>query len=121
MEASDETLETLFWRDEILQIMFWLRGEGIGEAVSPRDLLSFLGIAEDQARSVLEQMVETAFVEHLPETSDRYRLTEWGIQEGGRHFAEEFAGMTNQGHGECNDPNCACHTLGPQACEHHIN
>jgi hypothetical protein len=44
------------------------------------------------------------------DTSGEYRLTPPGRREAARRFAEEFAPMLNQGHGECSDPDCDCHT-----------
>lgn len=120
MEPPDETLDAVFWRDEILQIMYWLRGEELGEAVSPENLVAFLGIDAEKAREHMERMVEDGYLSIVIGAPGFYELSEWGMTEGKRHFAEEFAGLTNQGHGECNNPDCACHTLGPAACEHRL-
>lgn len=114
---SHDPLDSLYWRDEILQIMFWYRGEGFGEAVAPADLLTFLRLDEPIARGHLEQMVAEGYV--APAPGGRYALTELGVREGGRRFADEFAGLTNQAHGECNHPGCDCKTLGPAACLGH--
>ncbi len=122
MDNAGDILEPIFWRDEILQIMYWLRGEGLGEIIAPRDLVSFLQIDEASARGHLLEMQAEGYVV-CPENAsagDHFTLTEFGIQEGQRLFAAEFAGLTAQGHGECNNPDCACHTLGPDACEHHL-
>ncbi|MEO6223862.1 MAG: hypothetical protein ABIP90_11495, partial [Vicinamibacterales bacterium] len=47
-----------------------------------------------------------------------FKLTEQGRREGARRFADEFAPLLSQGHGECNDPNCDCHgnPLGASEC-----
>jgi hypothetical protein len=51
--------------------------------------------------------------------SDFYKLTEIGVKEGGRRFADEFDGMLKQGHYECNDPDCDCHDPDSDAqCKH---
>lgn len=125
MENAEDILEPIFWRDEILQIMYWLRGEGLGEVIAPRDLISFLQIDEEAARSHLLKMKAEGYVSN-PENAnakdllDRFQLSDFGISEGKRLFAAEFAGLMAQGHGECNNPDCACHTLGPDACEQHL-
>ncbi len=111
--------DDLFWRDEILQILYWLRGEGLAEAASLDDLLTFLSAEEGLIRVHLEQLVCDGYAACTGGTPGRYRLTEMGLAEGGRRFAEEFAELTHQGHGECNDPDCFCKTLGPQACTLH--
>jgi hypothetical protein len=112
----EDPLDDLYWRDEILQIMYWLRGENLGEVVSAEDLSPFLGESGEFIQPFLEGLVEEGFAERIEDGELRYQLTEMGIKEGGRRFEEEFTGLTNQGHGECNNPNCFCKTLGPAAC-----
>ncbi len=113
----DNPLDDLYWRDEILQILYWFRGEGLGEAVTARDLLSFLGAEEPLVEHHLQRLADEGYVARQEGEPPRYQLTEWGVAEGGRRFADEFAGLTGQAHGECNNPNCSCQTLGPEACE----
>ncbi len=120
MGSADSSLDALYGRDEILQILYWLRGESLGDSVTARDLVPFLGADGALIQKHLEQLVEGGYAERL--SGDRhtmYRLSESGVKEGGRRFADEFAGLTGQAHGECNDPDCACKTLGPEACESH--
>ncbi len=113
----DDRLDSLYWRDEILQILYWFRGEGLGEAVLARDLLPFLDAGEELIQRYLDHLADEGYVARLDGGATRYQLTPMGIKEGGRRFADEFAGLTGQAHGECNNPNCACKTLGPEACE----
>ncbi len=123
MGTMNNALDAIYWRDEILQIMYWFRGEELGEVVSPRDLVPFLGSEETFVQQQLERLVEEGYVaRQAPSTPDgtmRYQLTEWGVAEAGRRFADEFEGLTGQAHGECNNPNCSCQTLGPEACAGH--
>lgn len=113
----DNPLDALYWRDEILQILYWFRGEGLGEAVMARDLVTFLSADEELVAQQLARLADEGYVTRLEGCPLRYQLTEWGVKEGGRRFADEFAGLTGQAHGECNNPNCSCQTLGPDACE----
>ena len=116
---SDPTspLSEFYWRDEILQVMFWMHGEGLSDAPSSAELAPFLSTDAGNLQAHLQRMFADGFVIRIERDGPpRYALTERGRKDGGRLFEEEFAGMTNQGHGECNDPNCACKTLGPQAC-----
>ncbi len=107
-------LDALFWRDEVLQVMFWMRGEGLGDSCTPEALASFLATDAGSLAETLDRMV----VEEYLRIDDRaYSLTDRGRQEGARLFAEEFGGLTQQAHGECNNPSCACQTQGPEACE----
>jgi hypothetical protein len=114
--SMDDALEALRCRDELLQIMFWFRGEGLGEAIAPDDLVVFLGADPDLVRRHLDDLVAAGCAERA---AGRYTLSERGIQEGGRRFADEFAGLTGQAHGECNNPSCSCQTLGPEFCTSH--
>jgi hypothetical protein len=112
-------LDDLYWRDEILQILYWFRGEGLGEAVTPQELQVFLDVDETDIQTHLDRLVGEGYVLRLETLPPHYQLTELGVKEGGRRFADEFSGLTGQAHGECNNPNCACKTLGPAACESH--
>lgn len=104
--------------DEVLQILYWLRGEGLAADAAVADLQRLLAGSEQGVREVLDRLVRLGLVAHrLP--ADRYTLTELGVREGGRRFADEFADITKPGHGECGDPECDCHRTGsPADCAH---
>ena len=112
-----DPLDAVRRRDELLQVLYWFRGEGLGESVAPHELTTFLGAEVEVVRRQLDRLVEEGYATPVEGSSGRYRLTEWGAQEGGRRFADEFAGLTGQAHGECSNSNCSCRTLGPEACE----
>jgi hypothetical protein len=78
--------------------------------------VTFLGADPDSIQARLERLAAECYVVSTGGSIERYGLTEWGIKEGGRRFADEFAGLTAQAHGECNNPNCSCQTEGPAAC-----
>lgn len=101
-------LEELFWRDEILQAMFWLRGEGLAEEATGAKLAQFLVIEPRPLARQLARLVADGYLERLSGRPTHYRLTERGRQEGGRRFRDEFAELTHRGHGEC-APGCICH------------
>ncbi len=94
-------------RDEVLQILFWMRGEGLGDSTTPADLLPLLGEGAAELETTLHALREMGLVERTED--ERYRLTDRGVAEGGRRFADEFSGLTAQAHGECADPDCDCH------------
>ena len=112
-----DPLDDLRWRDELLQILYWFRGEGFGDVVAAEDLVTLLGADAHQVQMHLDRLAGEGYASPVAGPAIRYRLTERGIMEGGRRFADEFAGLTGQAHGECNNPDCSCHTLGPEACE----
>jgi hypothetical protein len=97
----------LRWRDEILQVMYWMTGEGFGRAFAASELQRFLDADATVLTENLEQMVAGGFVERVSENT--YALTPWGRQEGGRRFADEFSSMLKPGHYECDEPDCDCH------------
>ncbi len=110
-------LNEIFWRDEILQVLFWYRGEGLGEAITLRELGTFLPASDAALSLVLKGMVEDGYlVKEKNGSQSSYSFTPLGSKEGGRRFADEFAELTHQAHGECNDPKCDCKVLGPGAC-----
>jgi hypothetical protein len=99
-------LDALYWRAEILQAMYWMRGEGLAADVDPVRLAQFLDV--DPA-IVDVQMRGLAGDGFLIEVSDAcYELTQQGVTEGGRSFQDEFAALTHTAHYEC-APGCWCH------------
>lgn len=118
---SDFEPEDLAAADEVLQILYWLRGEGLQADAAVADLRRFLDGSDEDLTTVLERLVRTGLVARTaPDASAaRYALTAEGVREGGRRFADEFADMTKPGHGECGDPECECHRTGsPADCVH---
>ncbi len=112
----DDPLDDIRWRDELLQVLYWLHGERLGDGATAHDLVMFLVADVALVQHHLGRLATDGYVTVIEDDPVRYRLTEWGVKEGGRRFVDEFAGLTNQAHGECNNPNCSCQTLGPAAC-----
>ncbi|MEO6594342.1 MAG: hypothetical protein ABIP94_06280, partial [Planctomycetota bacterium] len=110
----------LHLRDEILQVLFWMRGEGLGDDATKEQLGVFL-VHTDGLPAVLEWMAAESWIEPGPRPA-AWQLTELGVREGGRRFGEAFAdaGLGSQGHGAC-APGCDCETLGPEHCEVHAH
>ena len=120
--SADEA-DPLRQQDEALQILYWLRGEGLMADVGVADLKRFLDGTVEELAIVLERLVGIGLLRRAgayPGGTIRYALTPDGVKEGGRRFADEFADMTKPGHGECGDPECDCHQSGnPADCAHH--
>jgi len=106
-------------RDEILQVLFWLKGEHLAADASVHDVSMWTATDAKELQPVVAIMEVDGLIEATSE-SGMYRLTESGLGEGGRRFTEQFAdaGLGASGHGECSD-GCDCQTLGPEACHHH--
>lgn len=113
--GGDE-LEALRWRDEILGVLYWLRGEEIMDEATSVTLGGFLGADPDLLRGHLERLTAEGYLlRSLVEGATSYRLSEFGDQEGQRVFADDFAELTGAAHGECG-PGCSCQRHGAAAC-----
>lgn len=99
-------LRALFWRSEILQVMYWLRGEGLGDEVSPALIERFLGVDADIAVTYLDRLVDDG---HLTREAGAYALSASGAAEGAEEFEAAFSDLTRPAHGECS-ADCWCHT-----------
>ncbi len=105
-------------RDEVLEMLYWTEGEGFSGAATLEVIARFLTHSRDDVLRTLTELVTRGDVTTNDLTGE-YRLTEVGRKEAARRFAEEFAPMLSQGHGECNDPNCDCHSDPKAAAECH--
>jgi hypothetical protein len=120
-EPSGPGPEHLAAIDEILQVMYWLRGERLADAVSAGDLARWVGLQPEEIAPLLRSLAISGLVQPVAADAQapRYALTAAGVREGGRRFADEFAGLTRPGHGECSDPSCDCQRTGdPADCVH---
>ena len=111
---SESTGDDIARQDEMLELLFWLEGEGFPGSATLPSIARFLTWAEPEAQRILARLVERGDV--VGRLEGEYRLTEIGRVEAGRRFAEEFSPLLAQGHGECNDPECECRTKGPAEC-----
>ncbi len=114
-----QPLDELYWRDEILQVMYWYRGEGFGESLTVRDLQTFLPADEHLLTTQMDRMVDEGYLVREGEAAPpRYTFTTYGAREGARRFADEFACLTGQAHGECG-PDCPhCKGIPRDRCAH---
>ena len=99
-------IRTMFWKDEILQVLYWMRGEGLGSEVSCSDALPFLNTSKDNLQYHFEKLLTEGFlISHEKNFKTVYSLSDLGKKEGGNNFAEAFQGLQKAGHGECG-PDC---------------
>ncbi len=115
MRASGEpktpALRDLYWREEILQVMFWIEGEGFGTEIDPATLARYMGVDPAVGVTHLDRLVREGY---LVQADGRYSLSARGRSEGARVFADEFSELTNPAHGECG-PECWCHRSAEEA------
>ncbi len=108
---KSEALRALYWRSEILQVMYWLRGEGLGDVVDAGVLERFLGVDATVGLRYLDRLVEEGYLERR---EAGFCLSQRGLDEGRTEFALSFADLTRPAHGECS-PDCWCHVSPEEA------
>lgn len=102
---KSDALRALYWRSEILQVMYWLRGEGLGEVVDAVLLERFLGVEADIGVTYLDRLAGEGY---LDRADGGFSLSQVGLDEGKTEFALSFADLTRPAHGECS-ADCWCH------------
>ena len=105
--------------DELLELLYWFEGEGFGGVASMEGIIRFTNLAEPLVRRTLDRLLSRGDVLLDNSRGAEYRLSETGRREAARRFAAEFAPLLSQGHGECSDPDCDCHTSEGGAAECH--
>ncbi len=101
---KSEALRDLYWRSEILQVMYWLKGEGLGDVVDAPLLERFLGVDAAVGVTYLDRLVLDGY---LDMARGGYAMSEIGLAEGKTEFALSFADLTRPTHGECS-ADCWC-------------
>ena len=102
-------------QDEILQMMYWMRGEKLAESVTVGDLDRFLQIGRDAIMPALAALADKGFLRATvpADGAVQYTLTDVGIEEGKRRFVDEFSGVLGHStHLECGNEDCDCHEPG---------
>jgi hypothetical protein len=92
-------LDELGRRDEILELLFWMKGQNFADSLSVADLERFLSHPGDEIAASLEKLAALGAVVR---EGERYRLTAEGLPEARRRFVDDFRDMLADGHGECN-------------------
>lgn len=108
---KSDALRALYWRSEILQVMYWLRGEGFGDLVDAPMIERFLGVDAHVGVRYLDRLVDEGYVER---DGEWYSLSARGLEEGGLEFAAAFDELMRPTHGECSD-DCWCHVSPEEA------
>jgi len=107
-EIEKSPLRALFWKDEILQILYWMDGEGFGKEVPVSQVLSLLNTNKANLLYHVNKLVHDQVLnckeQDLTELS-RISLSPDARKEAGGRFAEAFQGYQKAGHGECG-PDC---------------
>ncbi len=103
------TEQELQWQDEILQLLYWMRGENLAADASLDEMNRFLQLPESDLHAAVVRLADANLVEMSAPA--RFQLTQQGIEQGKRRFADEFSGyLGKETHIECSDPDCDCHS-----------
>ena len=109
MEQIEKSpLRALFWKDEILQILYWMNGEGFGKEVPASQILALLNTNKENLHYHLNKLVKDKVLHaNAPSVEDGTLISLSGDakKEAGTRFAEAFQGYQKAGHGECG-PDC---------------
>ncbi|MBA3648698.1 MAG: hypothetical protein H0W62_09125 [Chitinophagales bacterium] len=107
-DTNQQAVDVLFWREEILQVLYWMEGEGLADAVPFNRLMVLLNTKADNLLFHLQKNIKAGYLktedEKLSESSC-IKLTSVGKKEAGSIFRNAFEGMQKAGHGECG-PDC---------------
>lgn len=107
-KIEKSALRALFWRDEILQVLYWMDGEGFGNEFSVDQILPLLQTNRANLLFHLEKLAREGYLARKsgnPGDKVQFGFTNFGKKEAGRRFSEAFSGMQKAGHGECG-PDC---------------
>ncbi len=113
---TDDSGREIARQDEVLELMYWLEGEGFARDATLAGLTRLLAQDEPAIAGTVDRLVECGY---LMSEKGQLRLTPTGRVEAARRFADEFSSLLSQGHGECNDPTCDCHANPAGAAECH--
>ena len=105
---SDDAGRSIARRDEVLELLYWLEGERLPGASTLDAMTRFLSLPAAEIAAALAALEARGDVRRGE--AGEHRLTEDGRREAARRFAEEFASLIGPGRGECNNPECECHT-----------
>ncbi|MGH9226528.1 MAG: hypothetical protein ACRD2W_22700 [Acidimicrobiales bacterium] len=108
---KSEALNALYWRSEILRLMYWLRGEGYGDLVDVPMLNRYLGVNARIGRAHLDQLVEDGL---LVRDGTWFALSEQGLAEGEEEYLTAFSDLLKPAHGACS-PECWCQMSAEEA------
>ncbi len=117
--SEDEAGEGIAREDELLELLYWFEGEGFSGVANLEGIVRFTNLNEPTVRRTLARLTTRGDVRMSDTGDEQFRLTETGRREAALRFAAEFAPLLSQGHGECSDPDCDCHTSEGGAAECH--
>ncbi len=109
---KSETLRVLYWRSEILGVVYWLHGEGLGDIVDIDLIRRYLDVgARENLSQYLDMLVGNG---SLVRDGDWYALSARGLADGEAQLATAFTDLIRPVPNECAD-DCWCQTSSAEA------
>jgi len=116
---ANERVDYWHWRDEILQVMYWLIAEGFRKEVALGDLLRFLQVEQSTIVRHLDTLIDEGYLERSAEPDQpfplercQYHFTPSGRLEARKRFLDEFQPLSrSHDHSQC-PPESPCHEEG---------
>jgi len=109
---KSEALRALYWHSEILRVVYWLYGEGLGDLVDTDLIREYLGVdAHENLSTYLDLLVADG---SLVRDGNWYALSARGMAEGEAQLATAFTDLVHPVVNECADE-CWCQTSPAEA------
>lgn len=109
---KSEPLRNLYWRSEILRVVYWLYGEGLGDLVDMDLIRQYLDVdAGEDLAAYVDRLVDDG---SLVRDGEWYALSVRGMAEGEAQWATAFTDLVHPVRNECNDE-CWCQTSPAEA------
>ena len=114
---KSEPLRNLYWRSEILRVVYWLHGEGLGDLVDIGLVRTYLGMdalgvdADEDLGRYVDQLVADGT---LVRDGDWFALSARGLAVGEAQWATAFTDLVHPVVNECDDE-CWCQTSPAEA------
>ncbi len=109
---KSDALRALYWRSEILRVVYWLYGEGLSDVVDVGLIRRYLGVdAHEDLATFLDHLVDEG---SLVRDGDWYALSARGRAKGEVELATAFSDLVHPVPGECNEE-CWCHMSAAEA------
>lgn len=81
-EPKHPALRGVYWREEVVEIVLWLRGEQFDDRIDADTLSDFLGIDRPSAAALLDRLAAQSYLQRVAD--GRFELAEDGEEEGRR-------------------------------------
>lgn len=94
-------VQRLVNREEVLQICFWLDGEGLASSYEADFIERFIDAQTPEVEAALTELANQGKLVSVAGQAGTYRFTDAGRKLAGRLFADGFSDMQKAGHGEC--------------------